>query len=296
MTISMQDVYDAFIGSFRLEVKLLKEFCNVKTVEFLPKDGSALSIPLRPGEALSDDARFCVVPLDYAIAPSVIAGHRWDYFEIEFARRVLPSSLGAFMLVDIAANVGLFTRQMLAAFDQIADIYVYEPDRENFKYLTRNLQAYAKPKKRNYALGARDETVEFYRDWSNSGNYSLIKSAMPLDNSFDKTTIDVRAARQESKEWLSSGLPIFYKSDTQGHDETIATSADFEVWRSVFAAIFELWRIDKPEFSLDAFRLIMDQFSNRTFLQEPGRMLTTDEVMAYIQGRDGQYRDLGLWK
>ncbi|MGA3303295.1 MAG: FkbM family methyltransferase [Methylovirgula sp.] len=296
MTISIQDVYDAFIGSFRLEVKLLKEFCNVKTIEFMPKDGSALSIPSRNGELLSDELRACVVPLDYAIAPSVIAGHRWDYFEIEFACSVVPPSLRAFTLVDVGANVGLFSRQMLAAFDQIQDVYLYEPDPDNFKYMSRNLQAYAKAKRRNYALGSRNENVEFYRDWSNSGNYSLMKSAMPADAAFDKIAIEVRNAKAECKDWLSSDLPIFYKSDTQGHDETIATATDPAIWKSVFAGIFELWRIEKPEFPLPAFRAIMDQFPNKKFLQEPDHMLTTDDIMTYIQGRDGHYRDLGVWK
>jgi FkbM family methyltransferase len=295
MTISIQDVYDAFIGSFRLEVKLLKEFCNVKTIEFMPKDGSALAIPLRNGETLPDEMRACVVPLDYAIAPSVIAGHRWDYFEIDFAQKVVPPELKAFTLVDVGANVGLFSRQMLTAFDRIEDVFLYEPDPDNFKYMSRNLQAYTKAKRRNYALGARNEHLEFYRDWSNSGNYSLIKSAMPEDAAFDKITIEVRDAKAECKDWLSPGLPIFYKSDTQGHDETIAASADPKIWKSVFAGIFELWRIDKPAFSLEAFRTILDQFPNKKFLQEPD-MLTTEDVMTYIQGRDGHYRDLGFWK
>jgi FkbM family methyltransferase len=292
----MQDVYDAFIGSFRLEVKLLKEFCNVRSVEIMPKEGSPLAIPPRPDAPLSDDARACVVPLDYAIAPTVIASHRWDYFEIEFARSILPGSVKAFTLVDVGANVGLFTRQMLTAFDQIEDVFAYEPDPENFKYLSRNLQAYPKLKARNYALGAHDESMEFYRDWSNSGNYSLIKAAMPQDNSFDKITIDVKTARTESRQWLSSGLPIFYKSDTQGHDETIATAADPELWNSVFAGIFELWRIDKPDFSVPVFRAILDQFPQKEFLQERGRMLTTEDVISYVQGRDGQFRDLAVWK
>ncbi|WP_020174880.1 FkbM family methyltransferase [Methyloferula stellata] len=296
MPISIQDVYDSFIGSFRLEVKLLKEFCNVRNVEFQPKEGTGLFIPPRVGEGLSNEARACVVPLDYAIAPSAIATHSWDYFEIEFARRVIPPSLSGFTLIDIGANVGLFSRQMLAAFEQIQDVFLYEPDPENFAYLTRNLQAFPNLKKNNYGLGLRDEKLEFYRDRTNSGNYSLNKSAMPQDDSFDKTTIEVKGAKAACKKWAASGLPIFYKSDTQGHDEAIATSTDPKIWKSVFAGIFELWRIEKPEFSLETFRAILDQFPNKVFLQEPARMLTTDEVIVYIQGRDGHYRDLGFWK
>ncbi len=296
MAISIQDVYGAFVGSLGLEVKLLKEFCNVKSVEFMPNDGTALSIPFRADEGLSNEARACVVPLDYVMAPIVITKHGWDYFEIEFARSVVPPSLASFTLVDIGANVGLFTRQMLVAFDKISDVHLYEPDPENFGYLTRNLQAFPKLKTHNFALGLRDENVEFFRDRSNSGNYSLIKSAMPEGDSFEKIMAEVRTAKIASQEWISSGLPIFYKSDTQGHDEAIATSVAAETWTFVFAAIFELWQIDKPNFPLDIFRSIIDQFPNKKFLQEPHRLLSTEEVMAFIQGRSGQYRDLGLWK
>lgn len=295
MAISIHDVYNAFIGSFGLEVKILKEICNVKNVEFLPKDGSALAIPLRPGLAFSNEARACVVPLDYVMAPLIITRHAWDYFEIEFARSVIPPSLKAFTLIDIGANVGLFTRQMLAAFDQISDVYLYEPDPENFGFLKRNLQAFPNLKRYNFALGVRSESVEFYRDSSNSGNYSLIKSAMPQDN-VEKIEVEVRSAKSTSEEWVSSGLPIFYKSDTQGHDETIATSVSSAIWPSVFAGIFELWQIDKPEFSLDVFGAIIDQFPNKKFLQEPHRMVTTKEVMDFIGGRAGHYRDLGVWR
>lgn len=295
MTISIHDVYGAFMGSFGLQAKILKECCNVKSVEFVPKDGTALSIPARGG-VLSDEARACVVPLDYVMAPLVITRHGWDFFEIDFARSVIPPDLTAFTLVDIGANVGLFTRQMLAAFEAIGDVYLYEPDSENFGYLTRNLQAFPKLKKYNFALGSRDETVAFYRDRSNSGNYSLNAAAMPQDIGFDSIVAEVRTAQTASKEWFSSGLPIFYKSDTQGHDEAIATAVDPQTWSRVFAGIFELWQIDKPAFSLETFRAILDLFPKKKFLQEPQRLLSTDEVMAFIQGRDGQYRDLGMWK
>ena len=296
ITISMQDIYDAFIGSFRLQAKLLKETCNVKSVEFLPKEKSALQLPTRLSGSLSKDACACVVPLDYVIAPTVITTHSWDYFEIEFARKVIPPALSAFVLVDIGANVGLFSRQMLIAFETIKVVFCYEPDSDNFGYLTRNLQAFNNVNKHNYGLGSCDGALEFFRDWSNSGNYSLNKAAMPRDDKFDNINVEVRAAKSVCVDWLSLDLPIFYKSDTQGHDEIIATAADPKIWPSVFAGIFELWRIAKPEYSVEAFRAILDQFPNKMFLQEPGRMLTTDDVINFLQGRDDVFRDLGFWK
>jgi hypothetical protein len=45
----------------------------------------------------------------------------------------------------------------------------------------------------------------------------------------ERTSVDIVRAGDEELKWLAQGNSIFYKSDTQGFDEVIATSlsADF---------------------------------------------------------------------
>lgn len=117
----------------------------------------------------------------------------------------------------------------------------------------------------NDALGHEAGTLRFHLDPENTRNCSLNQSAMPLGHDCATITVSVRSAGLEAERWLSTGAPIFYKSDTQGHDELIATSIATPFWDRVFAGIFELWHIDKPQSSEEQLTVLLDQFAHKHF-------------------------------
>ena len=278
----MQDVYSAFVGSFGLNVRMMREMCQVRRVEIRPKPGSLLHLPAAPHASF-------LLPLDYVIAPLVIVTHCWDAETVRLASGIVKARNGDVTLVDIGANSGLFTRQMLGACPEFRHAFAYEPHPDNYECLRHNLSAFDQVRTRHYALGPDAGSLEFHLDPDNCGNYSLNASAMPAGRECARISVPVQSAEAETLDWLAPGLPIFYKSDTQGHDEIIATSIGIAFWDHVFAGIFELWRIGKPSWSADTMGRLLNRFPHKRFLRDPNTPVSTSDILAYLAGGDGAF-------
>lgn len=287
--INIKDVYSSFVGSLPITVKMLRMHCQVRSLEIQPKPDSLLYIPSAPEATLR-------LPLDHVIAPTVVVGHAWDTECITMASKLISDRAGRALLVDVGANVGLFSRQMLNHCPAIRRAFLYEPHPENFACLIHNLAPFKGLKANNFALGTEAGEMAFHMDRDNAGNYSLNPAAIEPDVAVEPIRVSVRAAGEEAQSWLKSGLPIFYKSDTQGHDELIATAIGSAVWDRVIGGVFELWRIAKPTWSAEALRALLDSFPHKRFTQNPGDPLSTDDVFAYLVGNEGASRDLIFWR
>jgi hypothetical protein len=109
---------------------------------------------------------------------------------------------------------------------------------------------------------------------------------------------DVIIARMQSIQaaaaiWLSRERPIFYKSDVQGYDEALAALIP-DVFRThVFAAIFELCRIDKPK--VPGFREIIEPFGFMQLLEEQ-QATSVEGVMAWLARPEYGSDDLAVWR
>jgi len=194
----------------------------------------------------------------------------------------------------LVATLALFTRQALIAVPNIAKVYVYEPDGENFDHLLQNLQPWL-DRVECFSMGLSDATgvADFFHDHNNCGNYSLLHSAMEA-SPFSTSKIFMINTAVESCRWLD-GRPIIYKSDTQGYDEVIVTLVEPRVWDHVFAAILEIWRIPKPYYDVDAFAKILSRFECRRLLPYTDN-LTVEQVMNFSLGTDSTFLDLVLSK
>lgn len=217
--------------------------------------------------------------------------HTFENSQALWLRDIAPSS--PCNLVDVGGNVGLFSRQALIAASNIDRVYIYEPDRENYNNLLHNLSPWSdRISSSNNALANAAGPADFFYDPDNSGNYSLLQSAMG-DCSFSSGKINTISTNEESLHWINGDYSIIYKSDTQGNDEAIATLINPLVWDHVFAAILEIWRIPKPLYDVDAFRNILSMFNTRRFLPYPDN-LTVDEVVKFASGTEGVWLDLVL--
>jgi FkbM family methyltransferase len=305
--ISIQDVYTAFVGSVPLNFRLLKETCQVTEIEFLPKIASALHVPpdrygpdrYGPDRCGMDPTGACTcrIPFDYLIAPTVVVTHGWDTDALAIYKTLVPAALEAFTLVDLGANSGLITRQMLVAFPQIKRAFAYEPHPANFACLTHNLRVFHDiVDKRNYAVSNDTGSFELYLDFTNCGNYSLNKASVFADDMLPAITVPVKRAANEALDWHSAGLPIFYKSDTQGHDEIIASDIGLEFWDHVFIGTMELSKIGKPEWPLEKFRAMLDRFPNKIFKSLPNLPVTTHQILAFLGGEGEGLEDIIFWK
>jgi FkbM family methyltransferase len=151
-------------------IHLCRDWYGLNSLEFRPRDGSPLQDRTNSSVKLVADRLMC---------PIALGRHRWQIEELEFAKRVCigPEPI---TLIDIGANMGLFSRQLLIAIAAIAKVYAYEPERENFACLSHNLAPFDCERSMiEAAISDSSGEAEFYLDPTNSGNYSLAVSAMP---------------------------------------------------------------------------------------------------------------------
>ena len=275
-------------------IRLCRDNFGLTAMELIPREGSPLSVP---GAAAS--GRTVRLVTDYLMCPIVLKRHRWQVEELDFAKRVCTGA-EPITLVDVGANMGLFSRQLLAAIPSIAEVFAYEPEPQNFSCLVHNLRPFdVKVAAVEAALSNKAGKLEFYLDPTNNGNFSLNPDAMPPQ--YATTSVETKDVSMECAAWMERGHRIFYKSDTEGFDEFIATAIRPEFWPRVFAGIMELWRIKKPQFDTEAFAAICDCFPNKIFLANADMRVaetsvTTADVVDYVKGGDRLHRDLGFWR
>jgi FkbM family methyltransferase len=262
-------------------IHLCRNWYGLKSLEFTPRDGSPLQDRTNSGVKLVADRLMC---------PIALGRHRWQIEELEFAKRVC-----------IGPEPITLIRQLLIAISAIAKVYAYEPERENFACLSHNLAPFDREKSMiEAAISDSSGEAEFYLDPTNSGNYSLAVSAMPP--SYTKVLVRTLNASTECLAWLEGQNRIFYKSDTEGLDEWVATLIRPEFWPRVFAGMIELWNIaKKPSLDSEAFSFMLDSFPNKVFLANADTKVSevsvnTADIFNYINSRTQPHRDLAFWR
>jgi FkbM family methyltransferase len=256
---------------------------------------SGLTLNLTAGSPLYRDrgGRTVELPIDGIISPAVVATGVWQEEELTFIGEHLPQAACA--LVDVGANVGLVTRQLMHRFARIEGAVCFEPHPGNFRMLAHNLAHLPQCTAVPAALGTESGKLRFYEDEYNAGNYSLNRDSL-RGRPFRETEVD---CLDTSEDEILGRLPeatrthrLVWKSDTQGFDEIIATRLPNTFWARVAVGIMEISRIDKPSYDQARLGAILDQFPIRRFSSEPSRNLATAEILSFASGRDTQYADL----
>lgn len=230
---------------------------------------------------------------DEVMAPAIVANAAWEFDNVEqFARHLQKGK--RYTLVDIGANIGMFSRQIARAAPEIERILCVEPEPKNFEALSFNMKPFEdKATLFNAALGDADAARTFFRDRDNTGNYSLNPDAMR-----GRRHDEAQVTQVETGGWMQAQLEtaeaIAWKSDTQGFDEVIITRTPMEIWRRIDVAIIEIWRIAKPDFDRDALRSRLEDFPHRQLGEEAG--IGIDAIMDYLDGDDREFRELLLWR
>lgn len=243
----------------------------------------------RAGEVL-------LVPADQVILPTVFTHASWQPEEIRFFADRLDRD-ARYTLLDIGANIGLFSRQMTRTFPQLGRLYCFEPSPLNFMALRFNLAPFGdRPGFHfiNAALDTADGVQSFYQDRANIGNHSLNKGAMHDVRAYDEKQVQVLSIARWMEATLSPEERLIWKSDTQGFDERIIASVPWGYWRRIDLAVVEVWRIAKPSFDWAAFAARIEDFPHRSL--GIGNPVSTAAVLDYLQAEDGVHTDLYLWR
>jgi len=234
-----------------------------------------------------------LLPDDREMMPSVFEHASWATGDIDRIVGLVHAET-RYTLLDIGANVGLVSRQLIARIPNIDACICVEPDPVNFSALRFNLAGrHNDISLFNTALGMADERRTFYRDDQNMGNYSLNPDAM-RDRSYREVPVQVSGTQRWMTEIVGGANRIIWKSDTQGYDELILSETPWAVWSRVDIAMLEMWRIEKPDYDRQAFRDRLESFPNR-LLGSLG-LVSVAEIEAYLAGNDWTYSDLFLWR
>ena len=166
-------------------------------------------------------------------------------------------------------------------------MFAYEPEPLNFSCLTHNLEPFRdKVVANKVALSNETGIAAFYLNPEHTGNFSLSPDAVPTDHS--KISVDARDVAVESAAWMEGGRRIFYKSDTEGFDEVVASRIKREVWPHIFAGIIEILSVKKPSFDETTFRAFLDTVPNKVFLGNPKQIPETPASTADVLSHQAQ--------
>ena len=286
--ISVADVLTSFQGSFKLNLKIMRDYCGLVSLEVMPDRSSQLSLTINGKPSTIH------LPSDDIVGASAFIDRSWDPAKPKLFAKVAQSCPEGIVLVDVGANVGLFSRQCLSLISNIAATFCYEPHPGNFELLTRNIGGVRNVNLFRKGLSNSSGNLVFYEDPNNVGNYSLNAAAMPAN--YRESVVEILDASSQEIIWLSYNKPVFYKSDTQGHDEIIATSLSEQFWHRVKVAVFELWRISGKTYDRNRFTSILDSFPYKVFQSKPTVNVGSSSVIEYLSGTDGAFDDLVLWR
>lgn len=291
MITSDHEQLEIFGATLSLNLRILRDFYDVESLLVRPKREGVFY--------LEDDAGNSIplyLTLDHIIGRIALVHRQWDYAKQSFLIDVCREQNEPFCLIDVGANIGLFTRQTLNNRHlNVQKVFTYEPHPQNYYLLERNLAGIDKIVKRNIGLSVDAGRLSFYIDPNNVGNYSLNRNAMPPD--YQTISVDIGRGGEESEKWLDSWHGRFiYKSDTQGFDETIATSFDFDFWHRVRCGTFEMWKIEGKSFDVDKFVRILDIFPNKVFESDKSRNLSSKEIIGFLGAPESATDDLLFWR
>ena len=94
---------------------------------------------------------------DEIITPYVLKNACWDYEIIHFLKKNIKNNNNIF--IDIGANVGLITKQLLRTNVKIKKFFCFEPDKNSFECLKQNLSRSKIISIYNFGLGLKTKSL-----------------------------------------------------------------------------------------------------------------------------------------
>lgn len=161
------------------------------------------------------------LPSGGAITGEFLVAGKYESISMAIVSKILTQSRNEFIFVDVGANIGLISRQIMK-FSPL-ELYCYEANPKVFEFLSKNLNA-EQPNIQlmNGALWKQESEIDFNDtvdiDGYGSINSEFFKDSIRINKQTNITKIKSYDVKTESEKWRQSGKPIIYKSDIQGMD------------------------------------------------------------------------------
>lgn len=251
------------------------------------------SLKLLKNTLLGKKGKIIVIPKDNVIYKHVKKIGEWESEESYFLIDILNTCENP-TLIDIGANVGLISLQVLNNCKKNIKVELFEPIVEHYNCILKNLSDYnLAVRANNYALGTFSGQLKFYREQNNSGNTSYDKNSIFAGN-FSEEICEVRDANEALKEkFRDNNDKIVIKSDTQGMDIEILASLELSWFNKIEGGVIELWsrenvKIIELEVLLEKFK---DQF---IFGYKPDELgsISKEEIKNFMMSKSLQSKNL----
>jgi FkbM family methyltransferase len=201
-----------------------------------------------------------------------------ERFVMDVVARVRAPEASPLIVFDVGANVGVYTRELLEAFGDSADIWAFEPSPSSFRMLESGLASKANIRVRNVGFSDQEGTAILRSPGEGSKVASLYDTrrllaplglSVTLEESVVLTTLDQFCAT-ETIERIN-----FLKLDVEGHELNVLKGA---------STLLDEQRIDAIQFEVSRANL-----ESRTFFRD---------FFYLLHGRYQLYRVLrnGLWR
>jgi len=279
----MGDVVRTFSGIFRfkvahiLQIRFLGYFFR-KTNLFGAHHKSKNLLSLRNFSLLGRRGDEIHISEDLVIFEQTRLNGNWALEEVEF---ILRQAVNGSVLLDLGANAGLVSLQVMHMSGRRISAVCVEPIPRNFNFIEHNLRHYVH-ETYQFALGKRQELSEFYVRHTNFGNSSAVKSN--LRGEFD--TINVKFEHPsilDESPLIRNTLSVILKSDLEGMDISVIARFSRSLWEKINAGVIEIWPNGNLELEdIEAFVEGLSVFAWKSWDPRGHVPIGNDELLNYL--------------
>lgn len=269
-------------------VRKLLQGTDVRELTWMPHAGS----PLHHGQS---SVRLA---MDQVIGPRTLAFGHWHDEHCQLLRARMDSA-ATYHLIDVGANAGLVSRQLLTTPGlRFTGADCFEPDPHNFSLLSHNLAPFAGVHLHAAALSDHDGVAEIFRGARNAGDISLSPDAQLRSRAdLHGQSVSLLSAQRLGTDMLARlapGVRVVWKSDTQGHDLKIVAAIPAALWGRVDAALIELRSVKAAPEEFDRFMAVVAEFPVRRSVKFGAREISEEAIRRFILDASDREIDLLL--
>ncbi len=216
---------------------------------FLKRIYSLAYDSLRPARVKVFDQWLTLHPDDRVFSKEVLSKGVFEKFETQLFLSSLEEGMTVF---DIGANVGYYTLIAAQKVGSSGHVYAFEPDKENFKILQKNVLSnnHSNVTLMDYALSDKDGYLELYLSPDNKGDHRTYKTPEPQEK---RDFYKVRAISIDSLFSSAGTYPSVIKMDIQGFEFFALTGMQALITRTPNLVLYtEFWPYGLTASGLDS--------------------------------------------
>lgn len=265
------------------------------------QNGNVL-ICLNASSSLGPKGTVIEVPKDEIIYEELRHRGEWEREVSNFLSeciRDLKKESENITFLDLGANIGLISLQVLNNLKFSIKLIAVEPLPQHISALERNLKSISRTNEvliLPVALGLESKIEYIHKQNTNSGNTSLIARVVPADQ-LSKVRIQMLNTEEFSRKYLQIDHNFVIKSDLQGFDAKVLARLGKETWVKTHAASVEVWALNEIE-QQDVVNLIENWkcFNKISWSSSFSNVVTLEEVQEFWLSASNTHRNVYLKK